>query len=491
MEPETDTWASGILGEVGNYRLTFGNMAPRCGSCGTLWNLEDLFKIADRGDAKFSCNTCGAISGVRKPPDWFNRVIPFAVLLVGETAPNDDGGAFKGGTDGISIWCYHCGGPLPLDGSSRTVKCRHCGQDLLIPDDIWQRLHPVAVAHPWYIILDTGDVTALLPEDIDDFIDLAALPDGDTALIWEQDSEGCIGRADRTGGFRWLNRNITCSDYARLLYAPGQDLLWVIDRDEDIVQAFHADTGSPAVAIKKKKNKPGFITAIDHEGIAINTDGTLLVYRCWEDDNYALRRFDEKGKRIRLWPDSDDAELHKKQTEWETLGNRPSRPPEGAWITGGPDNMLYFIDRVNGCYARFDRQGTFQGLIRPDCEVVAKIQDCGISGDGSVFVLFDHTKKINHINFSHVGRIKPDGSFKVLAGPHAKENRFSLGTDMERMSVAERGEMHICNRDFDNFRILAPDGSLIWRSPGTVNEDQTRADELAEALGEMKEESSS
>ena len=74
-------------------------------------------------------------------------------------------------------------------------------------------------------------------------MDLAALPGGDTALLWEEDSEGRIGRADRSGGLRWLNKKIPLSDYARLLYAPEQDLLWVLDREEDIAQAFRADTG--------------------------------------------------------------------------------------------------------------------------------------------------------------------------------------------------------------------------------------------------------
>ena len=70
----------------------------------------------------------------------------------------------------------------------------------------------------------------------------------------------------------------------------------------------------------------------------------------------------------------------------------------------------------------------------------------------------------------------------MLAGPHAKKNALSLGTDMERMSVWESGEIHLCDRGFDNFRILAPDGTLIWRSPATVEEDRNRAEELAEAL---------
>ncbi len=480
MEQETDSWATGMIAGLGNYRLTFGNLAPRCGSCEALLSLESLLALALEKETKFSCSACGAISSVRVPPPWFSGVSSFAILLVGESAP-EGGGTFTGTSEGVSIRCYHCGGPLPLDGSSRTVKCTHCGQDLLVPDDIWLRLHPAVAAHPWYILLSTGESAALLPDDIDDFLDLAALPGGDTALLWEEDSEGRIGRADRSGGLCWVKKKIALSDYARLLYAPEQDLLWVIDREEDITQSFRADTGSPAVTIRKKKNKPDFISAVDHEGIAAATDGTLLVYRCWEDDNNALRRFDSAGKRMRLWTDSNDDDLPKKRVEWDDLGDRPARPPDGAWIAGGPDGTLYFIDRESGRFASFDREGGLRGIVRPDCAEVEKIQDCGVAGDGSVYVLFDHKEAINEINFSHVGRIGPDGTFQVLAGPHSKKNGHSLGTDMERMSVAENGEIHLCDRGFDNFRILAPDGSPVWRSPATVKEDENRAGELREA----------
>jgi len=480
MELETDTWATGMAAGLGNYRLTFGNLAPRCAGCDTFFNTESLFELAKGGSMKFSCGSCGTVSSVRVPPAWFNKVASMAVLLVGETVP-DASGALNGAGEGVSMRCYYCGGPLSLDGSSRTIKCSHCDQDLLVPDDIWLRLHPAVMAQTWYILLDTGDTVALLPDDIDEFIDLQALPGGDTAFIWQEDSEGYIGRAGRNGGFRWLKKGIPLSDYARILYSRSLNLLWVPDREEDITQSFNADTGDTVAVIKNRKNNPDYITAIDHEGIAA-AGGTIIVYRCWEDDRYALRRFDSAGKRVSLWPGANDDDFSAKFIEWDNLADRPVRPPGGAWITCSADGTLYFINRDSGHYAVFDKDGFFRGIVEPDCKEVTKIQDCDVSGNGSIYIIFDHKKTIRSNNFSHVGRIDPDGSFHVIAGPHAKKNRFSLGTDLERISVAENGEIHICDRGFDNFRILSPDGALIWRSPATEQEDESRAEELAEAL---------
>lgn len=169
--------------------------------------------------------------------------------------------------------------------------------------------------------------------------------------------------------------------------------------------------------------------------------------------------------------------------EWEDLADRPARPPDGSCIAGGPKGTLYFIDRETARVAVFDRQGNKRDIISPDYRDVEMIQDCGVSGDGSVYILFDHKDKISGINFSHVGRIKPNGSFHLIAGPHSKKNRFSLGTDLERMAVSQKGEIHLCDGDFANFRILSSDGSIVWLSAATAREDKTRAEELADALG--------
>ena len=482
MKPGTSTSATGSTASLGKYSLNYGNIQPKCKGCDAEISMESLFDLASNGETRFSCSECGTISSVRVPPAWFKKIAPFAVLLVGESAPDAEG-TFTGSTEGISIKCYQCGGPLPIDGSSRSVKCIHCSADLLVPDDIWQRLHPAVTVHQWYIIINTDKAAELLPGEIDDFLDLAALPGGDTALLWKEDSEISIGRADRKGALSWINRKINAGDHSRLLYSIKDRLLWILDCEDDNVLAFNAETGALTVTINNKKDDPGLISAIDHEGIAVMSDGSLIVYRCWEDDKNTFRRFDSSGKRIPLWPGKNDEELPGKFIEWDDLPDNPGRPPDGAWICGGPNGKLYLIERETGRFAYFDSDGKFEGIVKPDCIDVEKIQDCEISGDGSIYILFDHKKTINDTNFSHVGRIKPDGSYQTLAGPLALKNNYSLGTDMERMSVAENGDIHLCDYDFSNFRILDKGGKFVWRSLFTETEDETRAEELSEALG--------
>ncbi len=210
MKPDSDSRAAGIMAGVGSYRMTLGQRAPRCRICEGAWNVEDLMTIGNDDASAFTCRECGTVRSLRRPPPWFEKVCPFVRLLVDETAPEDDAESPKGDTS-ISIFCYHCGSPLPLDGSSRTVQCKYCNGEFLIPDDVWSRLNPVSVAHPWYVIVDLGDAEAMLPYEIDKFIDLAGLPDDDTALLWEEESEFRMGRVSGNGLLTWVARDIPCS----------------------------------------------------------------------------------------------------------------------------------------------------------------------------------------------------------------------------------------------------------------------------------------
>lgn len=358
MKEEKDSWAKGLHGTIGSYRVEYGNLAPRCGACNAAFTLENILGLDVADCSRYACTKCGAITSVRKAPPWFSAVAPQAVLLVGEYAP-DAVGILSGSAEGAGMRCYYCGGALPLDGLSRTVRCGHCGQDLLVPDDIWQRIHPEIAAHRWYVLLEVEEAQPL-PIDIDSFLDIEALSGGDAALLWKEETMCCLGRSNRKGNLRWFVRDIQISDYARLLYGREQNLLWILDRDEDIIRAFNAENGETAVCVEKKKNIPDYITAIDHEGIAACTDGSLLVYRCWEDDNYALRRFDSSGKRVPLWPGVEDEDLPKKRVHWDELKDKPARLPEGAWIAAGPKNSLYVIERETGRAVVFGRNGALK-----------------------------------------------------------------------------------------------------------------------------------
>jgi predicted RNA-binding Zn-ribbon protein involved in translation (DUF1610 family) len=501
MKPETDSWANGILGGLGSYSMEFGKMLPRCeDGCGEIWKLNQVIEIAESGSVNFSCNRCGKLHTVRKIPEFFKSVIPFAKYLVAEESPEAEG-KFTGSKEGIGIWCYYCGARLTLDGSSRKVHCGYCDNDLLIPDDIWQRLNPVKTAHFWYIILDIGNHVGILPVNIDSFLDLEAMPNGDTILLWREDSTGHIGRCDRTNGFVWRTKDFFVNDYTRLLYDRGRNILWTLHSMEHMVYCFDADNGKLINRFENSVESDSIISVKGHTGIAICSDGTFLVNQAWGYDRWlqiyirdkeperppgyvqhhsSLHRFDSDGKRISLWEgfSEKDVELFD-NIAFKDLADRPLQIPERSLLMGGPDNTIYVLDRRKGNAAVFDRSGKLVKTIKPELEGVAYIQDAGVACDGSIYVLFDHKKKIRRENYSHVGKISLEGEFKILAGPNCEKNNITLGTGLERMAVGENGEMHLADSKMHIFRILASDGSPIWKSLSTYSEDEDMRGHIA------------
>ncbi len=482
LEPGKESWAKGLHASIGSYGMTYGRSDPKCRECGAAWKIDDLRAIASGGAAKFTCGSCNKIATVRKPPEWFSRVVPDPVLLVGETATA--GTVFKGETS-VSIHCYHCGGGLQLDGSSRTVKCTFCGNDLLVPDDVWLRLHPVMTAHPWYIMVEMGDAVALIPDDISEVTDIALLPDGDAVLLFDSHEGACIGRTDQKGRFKWLIENLTITSDARLFYVGGAGLLWVVASNEEEVLSFDASTGDLAGDIRNE-GQADTISVLAHVGAVALSDNTLVVFRGMPPDfPYRLRRYDSEGKSIPMWKGIEDRDLPGpgERPDWGAMPDRPLYPPDDALLEPGPEGTLYFIHKEKCIVSRYDPSGTHLGTVQAKQNAITQIHDCGVADDGTVFVVFEHKKMIGDDTWDHVGRMAPDGSFEILVGPHAPVHNFSIGTYGHKLSVTGPGSFLLCGTDFNELWAMQRDGSVIWKTPGTRVHDEDRADELAEAAG--------
>lgn len=512
MESEKVSEARGMMASVGSYLLDYGYYAPRCHSCGKILDLQSLLSMYDLGQQAFPCSACGESHRLRCPPEWFLGVVPWAKCLVDESLPDADPLA-PSGESGIQVACETCGAPISLDGKSRTVVCSYCVNSCLIPDAVWNRLQTASAAKPWYVLVDLAGGVAALPDDIDDFVDLAGISDEETALLWEEDGRYRIGRANRDGLLRWIAEGFECSDHARLFYVKRSDELWVLDYHNEAVHRFNASTGELILTITNEDDDQMMVSVLDHENVAVADDNTLLVYRRWGDGPgkikrfkkkfnwfrpyrltaediallntrtgiWEMRRFDAEGRRIALWEGSVDEELNHDMPTWDTMIDRPTQLPENAKLESGPDGTLYMIDPERLFVARFDRAGTCLGVHRPSQKVVRDVEDCGVSPDGSLVVMFNHRRKINNEEWSHVGRLGTDGSFEILVGPHAPKHSYSFGSWVESVSVAETGSIHICDSGFDHLRVLRQDGSLLWRSPGAVRRDVILARELAEA----------
>ncbi|MBW2277731.1 MAG: hypothetical protein JRF63_09585 [Deltaproteobacteria bacterium] len=141
-------------GSRGTYDLDWGRHAPSCAECGIL-----LPEISPQA-GEFHCPGCGVTCSNFAPAGSFARLYPeVGQIVLGEQAATQDSGR-KISVDPskakpIFVGCENCGGSLSITADvPRHHDCQYCGTSVWIPDDLWERLHPVESTRGWYVRLD-------------------------------------------------------------------------------------------------------------------------------------------------------------------------------------------------------------------------------------------------------------------------------------------------------------------------------------------------
>lgn len=142
-------WKQGYAGTL-NMKLHYGvyRMLPRCAAC----RVElDVSGIATGTRDSLHCKECGVEACTHPAPDWIRRALPVASQVfrsVVATGPSVEAAP-------VTIACPSCGGSLQASSNdARTIGCRFCSASVYLPDDVWQRLHPVEVARSWFLRCD-------------------------------------------------------------------------------------------------------------------------------------------------------------------------------------------------------------------------------------------------------------------------------------------------------------------------------------------------
>jgi hypothetical protein len=130
-------------------------LGPSCHGCGAEIPLGDsatFFGVV----AVFPCRWCGTPVSTFPAPDWLRAQFPSALQIFGadpEITARETGHALAVATQAIqpiSMTCGGCQAILTLTTiSGRTVRCHHCHTSVLIPDELWLRLHPAVQMRRW------------------------------------------------------------------------------------------------------------------------------------------------------------------------------------------------------------------------------------------------------------------------------------------------------------------------------------------------------
>jgi hypothetical protein len=348
----------GIMASAaGSVDLMYGHQNPRCQKCKTDVPTEDLEGLAARGFG--FCTKCGARLSFRHPPEGITPLVPPGAVLACEDVDQIAGPAgdlrAKEAVKPVNFPCPSCGASLPVDGSSRGVTCKFCNNDSFLPDALWQRFHPVKTVGRWWIWFDAAD----RPFEWDGFKDLIADGQGNLYCIGEPGgaSDNVLFSLDPQLKVRWVRKDLTFDSFSHdvhLALAPTGHLL-VGDKSKRALLVISGADGSTVgkVGGTAQSGTPGFLEFEGADGLAVDTDGTIIVLR-----KNCFRRFGPDGREVEPWPGVRPPRPapEDRYTSVEELRNQPVHfRTEYTEMTMGWDGCLYL--ESSQTVAKLDRQG--------------------------------------------------------------------------------------------------------------------------------------
>jgi hypothetical protein len=476
------------------FAIMYGRQQPRCSSCKTQVPVEAT-ELAPRG--WIMCVGCGKRMSIRlAPPAAAALGMKFLVAedtaQVGGSAPGTPTvSAPAKAANPVAFYCPNCKGALSVDGSKRMVTCQYCSTDVYLPDELWQRLHPVAQAARWYAWLPEVDLAARRLAQLK----WSTLGD---AVIDAQNNIYCSGEEDSSAfddkfivwcmgpdlQVRWIRDGLDYSDSdARLALDPGGRLLvWQNGKHSATVLA----TADGAVLGKLGGKEPDGATEhhfdLDHcKQLCFDVDGTIIALI-----GERLVRYTADGHAAPTWPPRTGVFAKKEKPaplyraghhlidvqgeDIEVVGHHPTAIDDYSMICVGWDGRFYAEYRE--WVACFDRQGNrlYRLKLPVDDDRGHRI---GADAAGHLYVL---TRQQADPEVRQLVRVAPDGSrVDVIATDHRAGG--VLG-DEERIVVATGGQILLLGYG-KAVRMLAPDGRLLYMSDKSREEDKDELEELA------------
>jgi hypothetical protein len=471
--------SSTVMTGGGTWELVYGNQLPRCGSCKATFP-EQALGFAERGWA--ICVACGKRFGIRPAPPSLAKL--GAVALV-----NEDAAQIAGSSTGeamsvpvaknpVVFSCPRCSGALTVDGSTRLVRCQYCSSDVYLPDDLWQRLHPVTVVSRWHLWFSVHSARAAFRWSsihdavigVDHLVYCVGTSDGmdEKLAVW------CMGPDFEV---RWRRDDVKLdvgwgSDVHLTITPQGRLYLWCEERTTATVLS--AADGATLGTLGEKERTGAVAHGFDLSDatqLHADVDGTLLALI-----GERLVRYHGDGSPLATWPPrtgmfgakaeklrplyEDGSLISVGDATIDEMKDQPLGLRSNTRLCIGRDGRLYarYADTV-GC---IDRSGKV--VYRKQLRVNEQI---GADAYGHLYVLGKVDDRRTLV------RVAPDGS-RVDVVATARKQGGVLG-DESVLTVGSDGTCILLGAS-RTIRVIAPDGRLVYQSDASKKWD-AEADE--------------
>jgi DNA-directed RNA polymerase subunit RPC12/RpoP len=493
---QPDEQNAGFVRAARPVMRVFTRRAAACARCATALPLPQALEHAERGWC--ACVACGERVSVRPAPASVAGMGGLTHLVGEDLSQIAGGAAHVDAGAATTVRCGHCGAALPVDrATSRATACTYCNASVVLPDDVWARLHPLPEQRAWFLVLDTARLAAGAAagptfewENVEDF---AVGGDGNLYFVGTSDIPRLHGNrvwsCDARFALRWTRHGLPLDDGERLRITPTYDGHVLVSRRQkhSVVKLSCAD-GATVAVLGGPEPPDARAHGLDleyAEAVAADPDGSIVAalhnrLLRWSADGAPVETwppargfFGEKHQKLgplfRTDPNGERGAIRPDATATpETLKDRPVELRSSVSLAIGPDGAMYL-----------QRGKHVVKLARDGKKVwLAELADEGsdmdrprVDAQGNVYLL-----RWLETDTHGIVRISPDGKDVRLLVDGRKP-----GTPMcaeRHFAVAAGGTIFVVG-SFRVARVFGADGSARLASPAARQDDEQHAREVA------------
>ena len=489
---ENDGTPSTILG-ARNYKILYGRQNPKFLDTKTYMDFEEFNKAASSG--KIINPKTNVAYSIRTVPENFKEVCPNVTYLLCEDftqLPLYSGPSQvlehvpEGGL--IPFNCPNCAGTLQIDGSERLFKCQFCATESYIPDETWQKLHPVKTKQRFYFLFDENSMVFNWDSDLWDMV-----ADAEGTLYvsvdptFNSDDKLWILALKPDFTIKWKRNNLkfqttSSGGEAKLgLTANGELMIWSGDRNTMLLLSTVDGSEIKHIGKRCEESEKQNNTLMDFAQcryVAADIDGNYfaLVNRNKKDSSndsyYEFMVIDKDGKLHKPWGMDDSQNkgfFGSLKNTFSGMGEAPYfdkikdkvyRTRESdVKISIGLDGSYYFLSYHN--LVKYNRSGKQIYFI----DISKGYIPHKIAGDkqGNAYYLLEENDNIKLI------KISPDGSNTTTiiksimdGGSLCQERMLALSANGTFYSAGYGGRIRKFNSD----------GKLLYASPKSLKEEK-------------------
>ena len=466
---------------------TYARRDATCPRCELALSIDAALAHA----GSFACS-CGEPVVVRAVPTSIAG-LGGVTHVIAEDRAQIDGGATAANEPEV-VRCPACGGSVAVSGEHRAVACNYCAAEVVVPDAVWTRVHPLSAQRTFFLWIPESPTAGQGRGEMDtrwgSLDDVVCDAHGNLYLfgihaVGPDRKEGAaVWSTDAQLRLRWARSVPVRSDLQyKVKLAVGADrlLVWRHGLHEASVLACSDGSSLPTLGGQEPAGATEHHFDLAGAGaLAFDVDGSILALV-----HNRLLRYTPDGKALETWPpkkglfgarhqklqplfDAKREPIMPRAVDVSALRDRPTdldsdNSTELCVATGA----LHVAQ--DGDVAKLDREGKL--VWRAKIEAGSTHGHPCADATGNIYLLRGIAP------FTHgVFRISPDGRDvkRIIDGG---QPGTPLGEDRHLVVLPDGALMTFASVQI--VRIFAPDGTLRFASPNARETDAKLAERRA------------